>query len=292
MRRFGRETYALRAELLQGKTYSSYVNKKGQKERIYICPVCKRPKLYVNTHTWKWTCFRCNAGGMLVGRLARSVAKRSENHDLAHGLGFVNDGFSLPPGTTLTRSDREYLQKRGVQEDLANEFSLYRGLEGDYGGVYTHAWEDRIIIPIYEAACPVFCVGRSVRPRDRRPRYLYPKSGSKSNHVFKTFTGQLAWAFLVEGVFDALQLAAHQLPAVAMLGKTLSLAQRKKLLDSVRKGVILCLDADAWSSAVTISERLAPYLLTRTFYLYHGDIGDGKETSIADAARVFERCGV
>jgi hypothetical protein len=151
-------------------------------------------------------------------------------------------------------------------------------------GQADNAWLGRVIFPVFEGGVPVHAVGRTFRRRDRRARYLRPPGRGGRRHVYKCYTGTVAWAFLTEGPIDAIRLDQQNLPGLALLGKKLTREQRSAILNSVTTGVVVILDSDAWSDALDVEDKLGAYLKVETKYLWRGDVGSSTKATLRSFA--------
>lgn len=86
---------------------------------------------------------------------------------------------------------------------------------------------------------------------------------------------------IVEGPVDLLKLYQAGHDSIALFGKNLSPEKRERILTRVTVGVIIALDADAWSAAIRICEGLSPYLETRIHLQNRGDFGEKSEEEIS-----------
>lgn len=265
--------HLLRADQFKGK----HVRKEGD-ELVFHCPSCRRDKLYVNPTMKKFVCFRCGIHGRVTGDWG-AVAHRRPTDALKQKL--LEDDLRIPPNKPLGAEARGYLQSRGFGQATIDGFILSQGLDG--------AWVGRIIIPIFEGGTPVYYFGRSYRRRDKRPRYMYPRGVRRSDKLLFNFTSRVGRAVIVEGWTDVARLAQVGIPGIALLGKSLSPAQKEKVLDRVSSSVVVCLDSDAWASGVTIAERLSPYLSTRVKLLDRGDVGDASKATLTTLTKELER---
>lgn len=272
-------THKLPYSVLKGKPYK-HAGDKHNVELIFICPACKKPKLYVNAQKKTFMCFVCSAGGVITGD-----TKELDYRVRAFGKGVVSladeskEPFELPPHAPLSKEAHSYLTSRGIQDSSIQDFGIVEGTHGKYDG-YHDTWWRRIIFPVFDSyGNPAYCTGRTYRARDKRLKYLCPRQ-EKKKHVFRTFQGKVERAFLVEGVIDALKIHQQGFQALALLGKTLSPEQKALVLDTIRSRCVIIVDAGAWTQAIKLRDILSPYLVVDSRLLERGDVGDRNDAEI------------
>jgi DNA primase len=134
-----------------------------------------------------------------------------------------------------------YLQSRGVEEKIAQEFGI-----GFFPGRGSMA--GRVVIPIHDKEGRVVAyAGRSID--DTEPKYKLPTGFKKSLELYNIHRvlereERGEQVILVEGFFDCIRVVSAGFPnVVALIGCTLSEAQEKILTTEFRE-VVLFLDGN------------------------------------------------
>lgn len=225
------------------------------------CPYCaergKSPDenfhLGFNTLKKRYHCFRCEASGRL-DELGTRLALVESDHDRSYmGLqsqldsirthypdyadtdplvGLVDLTAFSQPLTDDTPFAMDYMLSRGF---TMSEIKQHKVRVGTIG-----MWQGRIVFPFFDAGRPVYAIGRTYI--DQEPKY-YNTCGKKSLLVYGIDQAD-GCAIICEGVISA--IAAHRttgLPAVALMGKSISRFQAAKILNKCRT-VWLSLDGD------------------------------------------------
>jgi DNA primase len=243
-------------------------------ELVGLCPFHeeRNPSCRVNPTRGVFHCFGCGAKGSVLDFVAQKEATSITNAAalVAGWFGIAADGerrrrdlpscvdASPPPsavGPSETDCDWEenpplasplsldpthpYLAARGLSSDIIRIFGLGFSADGEMRG--------RIAIPIHDH------VGRLVAyagrfpgiPPDRIPRYRFPKGFKKRLALFNIHrvAGE-SHLVLVEGFFGAIHLYALGIPAVALMGTSLSARQQNLLVQSGAVRLTLLLDGD------------------------------------------------
>ncbi len=133
----------------------------------------------------------------------------------------------------------------------------------------------RIAIPIHnEKGELVAYLGRSVgEPPDGEERYKLPQGFHKSEVRFNLDRVKGAEELvIVEGVWSVFRLHALGIPAVALLGRSLSPSQLRLLIESGVRNVTLLLDGDeaGRTAAAELLPRLASHFFVRVVNLTDG----------------------
>jgi DNA primase len=163
-----------------------------------------------------------------------------EDIKIPQGYRSVAEGSSLSP---QYKEAYNYLIKRGITKDMMVKYNLGYTTEGPYS--------HRIIVPSYDKDGELnYFVARSyVRTK---LKYKNPKV-QKENIMFNEHT--INWnedIYLVEGVFDMFFLPN----AIPLLGKNVSDYMWSMLYEKAKKNIIICLDGDAWESAMILYKKL------------------------------------
>jgi len=187
---------------------------------------------------------------------------------------FFRDCLRGPAGTEA----REYLERRGVSQEMADLFQLgfspddFHGLErvlgargfkphdavaagllirGDDGRVWDR-FRGRLMFPIHEVSGKVVAFGGRVMGQGE-PKYLNSSDSvvyKKGDHLFglhqaRPYLSRAGRALLTEGYLDVIALHQHGFPeAVGVLGTALTPHQVKRLTGFTRQ-VTLVFDGDA-----------------------------------------------
>jgi DNA primase len=242
---------ALGVELRQGK------------ENLYYCPFChhRKPKLSINTVTYRWKCWTCDArGSRILGLLRRLEVSRTDLARLAMLLDLeppktvIKDDteaiLTLPPeyqplhiprSTPEYRQALTYIMQRGVSAQDVVRYRIGYCEEGRYQG--------RIIIPSYSATGALnYFVGRTWRANQLG--YLTP---CISKNLIG-FEDQINWRHpivIVEGVFDAMAVRRN---AVPLFGKYIPKKLREKIIMEKVNTIYLALDNDAMQDTIKMAE--------------------------------------
>ncbi len=182
----------------------------------------------------------------------------------------TREGANAPLRFTLMLEPRHpYLDKRGLSPDVVKTFGLgYCNCGLLMKGL--------ICIPIHdEAGNLVAYVGRW--PSDEVPdgelRYKLPRGFRKSHVLFNLHrVSDTHHLVLVEGYWSVFRLHALGIPAVALMGRTLSQMQEKLLMGSGVRLLTLLLDGDAPGRVATakLLPRLAEHFFVRALALPAG----------------------
>jgi DNA primase len=159
----------------------------------------------------------------------------------------------------------EYLCSRGITEETATTFGV-----GLFPGRGTMA--GRVVIPIHnERGELVAYAGRSVEGAE--PKYKLPAGFHKSHVLYNLHRAEGGEVIVVEGFFDCMKMFQAGLPAVALMGSSLSHAQEELLLGRFAH-VTLLLDGDdaGRNAADEIAKRIIRRLFVRVL-----ELPDGKQ---------------
>lgn len=237
----------------------------------YRCPFCshRKPKLEINLnesspHFGKWQCWACGEkGGTIKSLLKRLNISREEMDQVLQYVprrqGEVEDytapTVKLPeefkllseaePGSFEAKRVRKYLYERGLDEIDFLRYSI--------GYCTTGKYKDRVIIPSYSENCILnYFIARSLRD-DAFMKYMNPEAHKDSIIFNEHLVNWNQPVILCEGVFDAISLKRNSVP---LLGKIISSALMKKLIESPLQDVYVCLDQDAFKAAIKNCEIL------------------------------------
>jgi DNA primase len=252
-------------------------------ELMFYCPFCDhhKRKLQVNCDTQQWHCWVCGAKGRSIFVLAKKLkAPKQIYSELGDVLGLKQTYNSNDRLKTIGRLPKQfqflfdtsdgimrnqalkYLESRGISKYDIIRYNIGFCVDGEYGG--------RIIVPSYDADGNLnYFVGRSIY--EGKMKYKNPPV-SKNIIVFESNVNWSLPIILCEGVFDAIAIKRNAIP---LLGKTVSEMLMSRLVSERVRDVVIALDPDALSTAVSISQRLMRYgIKVRNTNLEHGDPSD------------------
>lgn len=152
-------------------------------------------------------------------------------------------------GLALTHHARIYLEDRGF--DIAELDSVFGIVYCPHGEAMHQAASDRILAPVMMDGVRVGWQGRAIGEHDWKrvgiTKYHTPSGFAKSRVLYNyDLAAKGKVVVVVEGVTDVWAVGTE---AVALLGKTISMAQRHLLDRWSREGLlILMLDPTAWTS--------------------------------------------
>ena len=223
-------------------------------EITYNCPFCLKKrgkadndhKLYVNTNSLKFHCFKCGASGRL-----KSIQINTDG-----AFGVYEDLLKLKlQDTTLDCTDEDegdnmfylpvtkiehgtvaynYCNKRGITDELISYYDIRLGVNDLVG---------RIVIPnnIYGSCWTDMYSARTVI--DQIPKYKNPVGANKTDIVFnlKSIKDYQDQVIIVEGVITAI---CGGKDCVATYGCHPSDSQVKQILEKNPKSIICCYDGD------------------------------------------------
>ena len=137
-----------------------------------------------------------------------------------------------------------YLNSRGITEDICERYSIGLTTTGDYQG--------RIIIPSYDSTKTLnYFIARSWNLRAKM-KYKNPPC-EKDLIIFNEYL--IDWnkdIFLCEGAFDSIFLPN----SIPMLGKFMSDLLFSTLYEKAKGNIIICLDSDAWVNSLKLYHML------------------------------------
>lgn len=136
-----------------------------------------------------------------------------------------------------------YLRSRGITDEMIEKYDIGYTVTGDYAY--------RIIVPSYDEEDELnYSVGRAWV--NKKMKYKNPPT-PKDEIIFNE--SRINWdedVYLCEGVFDGFFLPNP----IPMLGKILSEKLFGTLYDKVKGNIHICLDGDAWDSAIKLYHNL------------------------------------
>lgn len=256
------------------------------------CPFCGHAsKLWIAEETGLWTCYKCNAGGGIVGlvvevdglsyaearkfvrnggaeeRIARPVEElvreqaRAEAPAPAAGSDqALPTEVELPeefvpiwnPETRIWNLPL-YARERGIWARTALAFRLGFCLEGRYAG--------RLIFPAHVNGRVRTFQGRAMGPWE--PKYLGPSIEGGALFGYDEAVGGEE-IVVCEGPMDVLSLVQKGIPAVGLMGKVASPAQAVLVARAGFRRAIVLLDKDAGPDGVEVAITLGEVVSVRT----------------------------
>jgi DNA primase len=228
----------------------------------FHCPFCNhyKPKLEIDLITNEkgenpWECWVCQTKGRTIRSLLRHLHVTREEAE--NVLQYVQDGeapteisknmirlpdeyqsmYLAPTNSLEANRFRGYLYNRGLTNDDFIKYSIGYCTSGKY--------KDRVIVPSYDSNNVLnYFVARSVG--DTFNKYLNPVVAKDNIICFENLINWNESIILCEGVFDGLMLRN----AVPLLGKQISSALMKKILENPVPEIYLVLDKDAKKAAL------------------------------------------
>ncbi len=265
-------------------------------QRVTLCPLHgdTKPSCSINLERNVFNCFGCGAHGSVLDFVAqienefiRDAAERIE--DIC-GLSDLSQASREKPNWTEKRDNRDssnrplrpltfrltldpshpYLARRGIGPELAAAFGLGYCSGGTMGG--------RICIPIHDyRGALVAYAGRwaSNDVPQNVPKYELPRGFEKRRVLFGLHrVAGAEHVVLVEGYWSVFPLHALKIPAVALMGRTLSPEQETLLIESHVRMLTLLLDGGQPGREAT--DELLPRL-ARPFFVRVVSLLDGEE---------------
>jgi DNA primase len=258
----------------------------------------------VNTEKRVFHCFGCDAKGNVLDFVARkegvTIKKAAQlvTEWFAIGTGEIGAVKSnlgptespqkadpAPPDpiepnkplkfTLKLEYDHPYLHERGIGPEVAQQLGIGfcdRGL-----------MKDRVAIPIHDADGQLVAyAGRWVSGKlpEGEEKYKLPPGFKKSLVLYNLNRVKgFDHLVIVEGFFSAIRLHRLGIPAVALMGRSLSVEQEKLLIEQGVKTLILMLDGDppGREAQASLLGRLA-----RKFSMRSAELPDRAEPDTVD----------
>ena len=241
--------------------------KKARENHAFHCPFCNhhKPKLEINFATNEkgenpWECWVCNTRGRTIRSLlyqlktpkdqAREVlkyVKKGDIYEYKHiGAVELPKNFQLiyeaSPTSIIANNVKKYLYERGLTDNDFIKYGIGYCTSGEYGG--------QIIIPSYSASNQLnYFVARSYDGN----YYKYKNPETSKDIIF--FENLINWnqpIIICEGVFDAIAIRRNAIP---ILGKSISKALLKQIIQSDVEDIYIALDQDAIKKALEYCEQ-------------------------------------
>jgi DNA primase len=233
----------------------------GPQSFIINCPSCsKESHCYVRKEDGRTICFKCGSHWDWRGFVAQTArCDLTEAHEILFGTGsgdmfqhmdeslFESDEkLKIKPDKQIllpldfmpvwnSEEGMEYLQKRGVDETLIEEYNIRY-----------HGPMNAVVFPVWKDGATYGWQARRIAPKEEEIRLISAKYFRKANFLLNYDNAKHQKdLILTEGPFDCLHTDVDDLGAVCSFGKLVSFQQIKLILDSKAENVYLGLDADA-----------------------------------------------
>ena len=243
-----------------------------------LCPSCQneKQKFFINTDDGRSNCFHCDFHSSSWVGLIAGTEGLTGKQEIGKWIRDHESELKSPHRYASTHTSRmpmrlnlpaycvpiephdpfyDYLLDRGISPELITEYQMHKCIEGKY--------QFRIIIPILENEKLVFFFDRTVDPGEQAKTLgigskeaYWPIDKSEVLFNLDVATKQVTQGqplMIAEGIFDALSLGYN---CIALLGKSCSEMQMKKILDTGAERVEVCLDDDAIGHATRLAKRL------------------------------------
>jgi DNA primase len=237
-------------------------------EYLFACPFCSstKKKLSINIITNKWKCWVCGSkGGHILWLLKKlNVSKdilqkfKAEFKDSdikVYKETTANVNLQLPPEyKPLWKQENTYGYLHAISYLSKRNITLEDIIRHRIGYCESGAYANRIILPSYDRNNQLnYFTGRLFY--DGGMKYKNPPV-SKNIVCFENMISWDDHVILCEGMFDAIALRRNAIP---LMGKTLSSAIEKQLIENNTKHVTIFLDEDARVDALKLERRLLQY---------------------------------
>jgi DNA primase len=197
--------------------------------------------------------------------------------------GGVESKANKPLTFTLQNIDHAhpYLDERGVSVETAQKFGV--GFFSGKGSMH-----DRIVIPIHNPKGELVAyAGRAIDGSE--PRYKFPAGFHKSMELYNVHRVRDEVSIvLVEGFFDCMKVSQAGFPCVALMGSTMSDAQ-KELIREYFAHVIVMLDGDEAGRGA--AEGIADRLRRIVYQVDVVTLGDGAQPDMMGEDELREALG-
>ena len=288
-------------------------------KRTARCPFHEdhRPSLSVNLDEKVYYCHACGHAGDLIDFVAEceDCSFREAAEHIAKWCGFElplqserpSQGYGQPSNgrsnNVARRVDKANLRPRAGGREYNRPLNFFLSLDPDHvylkqrglsGDVIAHfglgycscgTMSGRICIPIHDCddCSLVGYAGRwaSEEVPEDTPRYRLPRGFHKNAVLYNlNRTSGHEHLVIVEGFFGVFALFALQVPAIALMGRTLSPRQEELLQESGAERLTLLLDGDG--PGKTATTELMPRL-ARKFFVYAPDLPDNAQPDTVDS---------
>ena len=278
------------------------LTKKG-KNFACVCPFHDdhAPSMSISVEKQIYKCFSCNAAGNVftfiqnyenisfieavkkvadkVGiSLSMPMPEKVDKFKYEHAvMDLAAKFFQNNLKTELGYEARQYLKKRGLEEDLINQFEiglaldnssdLYKVLQKKNYNIETinelgliniaanqtyDVFTRRIMFPLWDLNGQVVAFSGRIYRDDGSAKYInsketkiFKKGENLYNyHNVKEQVKKFGYIIVVEGYMDAIRLASQGINSVVALMGTSMTKEQVELLKKLKTNVILCLDSD------------------------------------------------
>ena len=256
---------------LLSRVLNSEARKTGQQdEYLFWSPFIThhKPKLQLNTKTYKWHCWVSDQGGYNFYQLFKKIGALQKHFDELRDIvgkpsykrqSYKTDvskkevKIELPkefiPLSNGSNKDPEY--KNAVRYLKRRDITKREILKYNIGYCEEGLYRYRIIIPSYDKDNELnYYVGRDYY--DGTMKYKNPRV-SKDVVGFESMVDWNQPVILCEGVFDAIAIKRNANP---LFGKTLPPKLLKRFIEHKVKSVYLILDSDAFKNSIKIVNKL------------------------------------
>ena len=239
-------------DISRGEQYCVTCPACGGKHKLTISYICGTIPPPFTEKVWhKIHCFRCNFGkkhgnAKALKEVLGGYVKLAENVKIAINEKAIVESKPLESYGTLGELDDDtaagiYVRGRGFNlEEVRAMYNLKRIAAPPIERSFLR---DYLFIPMYAEGKLISWQARAVFPR-QEPRW-YLASGGKKPIFSLDLAAQTSCVVIQEGVFDAIACGSS---GVAIMGKFLT-GYQAKLISSVKKPIIVCLDPDARDDA-------------------------------------------
>lgn len=222
----------------------------------YCCSECGDDgfHLYYNIRKQVYHCFKCGLKGKQEPEKLYSDEKLEEIVKILQGkikMGESEKALVLPECRPAWWDQMavQYMRKRHIPEEKMKAMGCMVSDDPEF--------EYRIILPIYnEKRNIVYYQGRgmlhSIQPKYLNP--IYPKKDALFYNMARRPAKQ-PYLFVVEGIFKALNLWRIDEPAVAILGKEITVEQTRKIWE-LTDDAIFVLDPDAMAFSLEAVDKM------------------------------------
>ena len=207
-----------------------------------------RASCSINLEKGVWICFAgCGQGSLeyllqkLLGKSREEIDSLLLNYEVDYSLSFLDAYLE-----TAEEEEEEMLEvsieydktrvppwifDRGFNRETLIEWECGADIEGS------------LVIPVKDGEGRL--VGTITRRLNREPKYLYSQGLRKSRLLFGGHKIESCkFVYITEGSLDAMWLHQNNLPAVSLLGATMSKVQEELLMQLPVEELVLCLDND------------------------------------------------